>query len=750
MKKVYALYIVVVIGGSSLLKASSSAGDSVSDTLNPYILDPYKTLEEQNPSQNVSQKMLQSLTSATEYLLGYIGSIDKLNALTSTFRGAVKVWYKTKGFFGFKGYDDLQNDFLYPPTGAVPPSVLQQLQDFNGRKVATAGVPEFNSDHAFRMTSDLGNFEKEFIQNRLQYARQLFAAGAVENMFISPDANLGKNPTPYGYALDTGLADGVDTPRIAVCYSGGGFRAMTATLGFWKALSDTGIVNSILYTANLSGSTWCSMPWCMGASLQELEATYEKYAKVGIPGTYYDIQNYIAPSMRIDYLKQKFTSAFLWEQPLSSVRGLYGPLLAQMVLSSWDNSDINGGTKQQSSQYLYLWQAKDFIANRQGQVSTFPAFGIRPFPVATALIPYEGSFSKSVAILKNEQKAKNGLWMEFNPEYVGFEYLDNKQLAGAWIPTFALGRKFEPVKEKLPWYKVLSSAKTLGYASTAACAQTVDYWAGTWGSAFAVSPGDIYRIFFGQNVSGDTSASDLSQNESSLTNRVLGFLGSVATAMPSVKSLKDFRLFPSKFNNFAVFSGSPITADTFTAVDAGIDYNLPFPPLLRPGRAIDLIIVGDWSEQDSNPSRAAKELLLAEAWAWSRGVPFPRISGSAQYVGVAQRPMTLFNEYPGGVQGPAILYIPLINNGFNAPGFSVDECFKGACSTFNFDYRNKQNPDHSYIKQLAGHVYRTVWGVYPQMREVVQELVKAKNAKQPFTMTKMSSLDELTGVAVAA
>ena len=716
-----------------------------------FIFLAFMGLSNHHTAQANLSDVMDSASSAAQYLLGYMGSIDKLNLLASTFRGFFKTWYKTTHFFGFGGsYDDLQNDFLYPPTGAIPASVLQQLQDFNGRKVATAGTSEFNTDHAFRIENDLGAFEKEFIQNRLQYAQQLFAVGSLENMFLAPDSNLAKNPTPYGYALDTGLEGNADIPRIAVCCSGGGFRAMTATLGFWQGLSDTGIVNSVLYSTNLSGSTWCSMPWCMGASLAELEATYEKYAKVGIPGTYYDIQNYIAPSMNMEYLKQKFTGAFLWEQPLSSVRGLYGPFLAQMVLSSWDDPDINKGAKNQSSQYLYLWQAKDFIANQQGQVSTSPAFGLRPFPVATALIPYEGSFSKSVAILKNEQKAKNGLWMEFNPEYVGFEYLNNKQLAGAWIPTFALGRQFEAVKEKLAWYQIFSSAKTLGYASTSACAQTVDYWAGTWGSAFAVSPGDMYRIFFGQDVSGDTSTSGLSQNENSLTKRVLGFLGSVTTVMPSVKSFKDFRLFPSKFNNFALFPESPIAADTFTAVDAGIDYNLPFPPLLRPGRAIDLIIVGDWSEQGGVP---AKELLLAEQWAINRGVPFPRISGSAQYVGVSMRPMTFFNEYPGGAQGPAILYIPLINNGFNAPGFSIDDCFKAACSTFNFDYRNKQDPEHSYIKKLAGHVYRTVWGVYPQIREVVQELVKAKNAKQPsqgLSLIKMSLLDDLTGAATAA
>lgn len=50
-------------------------------------------------------------------------------------------------------------------------------------------------------------------------------------------------------------------PRIALCCSGGGHRAMLFTLGFLKGLQDNGILNCTTYMAGLSGSTWAMSGW---------------------------------------------------------------------------------------------------------------------------------------------------------------------------------------------------------------------------------------------------------------------------------------------------------------------------------------------------------------------------------------------------------------------------------------------------------------------------------------------------------
>jgi hypothetical protein len=203
----------------------------------------------------------------------------------------------------------------------------------------------------------------------------------------------------------------------------------------------------------------------------------------------------------------------------------------------------------------------------------------------------------------------------------------------------------------------------------------------------------------------------------------------------ALDAVKNARLYPAEFNNFAMFDDSPFShVSKIIAVDAGIDFNLPLPPLLRSERKIDLIIIGDWSEQDSD--FPAKELVLAEAWAKKRGVSFPIIKNSKAYETAGISSMTLFNEFEDGQSGPTILYIPLIENQFS--DFSVKQCFKGACSTFNFDY----TPD--YIEKLSDHVYRTVRGVYPQLCECIQDLVHVKNGQKATMIQSLTSLDQLT------
>ncbi len=676
-----------------------------------------------------------------------------LNNSASVLRGSMKaVWYAKSWLPGQGSYSDLQNEYLYPPKGVVPQSVLDQLKEFNSVTVASSSeLPEFVAEHQLRKGSDLGNKEQNFIQKRLAIVAETFQKFDLEKTFISSDTDLEKNSKPYGYALSVGLQEGADVPRIATCFSGGGFRAMIATLGFWQAMSDIGLVDSILYSANLSGSTWCTIPWSLGASLENLLATYQKYAKVGVGAqTLVDLNKYIVPSIKIGQVRDKFMSAFLWAQPLSSVRGLYGPLLAQMTLAAWDDPQLRNAHKTtmpyQSSQYLYFWQAMDFIKDGTN----------RPFPIATSLIPYKGNFNEISTKIANKQKSKNGIWMEFNPESVGFEYFDAKgKLSGVWIPTFSLGRTFTThYKDPSRWYRIFTNKTVLGHASEAAPAHTLDYWEGTWGSAFTVSPADIYRIFFNQVPPTDDESIDKLKNSGSISDRITGLLGSaigmvttVGKSVGALSNVNDVRLFPAVFNNFAKFEDSPIQANTFTAVDAGIDFNLPFPPLLRKSREIDLIIVGDWSAP--TPADPAKELRLAEAWAKTRGIPFPKVVTSAFYKKVYDNPVTLFNEYEDGKTGPAILYVPLMDNQFNKADFTVVGCLHGACSTFNFDYF-KNGRDG--VKDLVDDVYRTVWGAYPQMREVVQNMVIAKNeaymndTSYQFTMTMndMSFIESLT------
>ncbi len=651
------------------------------------------------------------------YFFGSSYLINKTDAL----RLAVKSAYNTAYYSNLgESYDDLCARYALPPVGAVPSHISTQLELFRQTPIASIGK-NFSEQHFLRKGSELGTFEQDFIKARLAYARKFFSPSD-EPFKNIPDAQ----QLPYGYKLQTGLAEDKEVPRIAVCLSGGGFRAMIASLGFWQAMADTGMTGSVLYDANLSGSTWCSIPWSIGATLEELKATYKKYAKVRLDTHLVsDIKNYIMPNIKQHHLINKVTSAFLWDQPLSSIRVLYGPLIGQMTLSFWEDSQSD--ERRQSSQYLYFWQALEYIKDGTQ----------RPFPIATALLPFESKTTSKMQALAKQPFSDNGLWMEFNPESVGFEYFHEQKLTGAWVPSFALGRQFTTVlKEPKRWYRIFQNDKTIGWESEAGPVQTVDYWAGTWGSAFTVAPKDLYRIFYSGNASKNDSESFLTKSVDTILSYFQTAADSTIIGGMALNTVKDARLYPAEFNNFALFDDSPFNKkSTIIAVDAGIDFNLPFPPLLRSERKIDVIIVGDWSKQQTDIP--AKELVLAEAWAKNRRVPFPIIKNSEAYKTVGTVPMTLFNEFEEGQSGPAILYIPLIDNQFNASDFSVSTCFDGACSTFNFDYTPH------YVEKLSEHVQNTVHGVYPQICEFIQDLVRVKNGEKATMIQSLKPLDQL-------
>jgi hypothetical protein len=60
------------------------------------------------------------------------------------------------------------------------------------------------------------------------------------------------------------------TPRISVCASGGGYRAMVATIGSLIGMEQTGLLDTVMSISGLSGSTWAMASWYSGRkTLQE-------------------------------------------------------------------------------------------------------------------------------------------------------------------------------------------------------------------------------------------------------------------------------------------------------------------------------------------------------------------------------------------------------------------------------------------------------------------------------------------------
>ena len=134
-------------------------------------------------------------------------------------------------------------------------------------------------------------------------------------------------------------------------------------------------------------------------------------------------------------------------------------------------------------------------------------------------------------------------------------------------------------------------------------------------------------------------------------------------------------------------------------VDAGISFNLPYPPIsgLRPERKADIIIF-----VDASGGVISNELKLTEQFARAQHLKFPSID----YNGIDKHAITVFRSEQD-LQAPVVIYVPrivdeaLLNTQKDNPalssyisllkGFNIEHCIaQEDCNTFNFVYSEKQ------------------------------------------------------------
>ena len=180
-------------------------------------------------------------------------------------------------------------------------------------------------------------------------------------------------------------------PVISACFSGGGYRAMISTAGFFTGLEKTGLSKLLSYASALSGSTWTLAPWtCKNCSLSDFKTNLQKRVELGL-GV---IQNPVQLKQFTDALIDKLINL----QPITPV-DIYGGLLADKLLNSFD---------------------PDRHAVRLSQSAHFVMTGERLMPIYTSIICNEEVYH----------------WMEHTPFETGCSYLKS------YVPTWAFGRKF--------------------------------------------------------------------------------------------------------------------------------------------------------------------------------------------------------------------------------------------------------------------------------------------------------------------
>lgn len=418
-------------------------------------------------------------------------------------------------------------------------------------------------------------------------------------------------------------------PRIAYCFSGGGFRAMIMTIGFLTGANSLNGLNNALYIAGLSGSTWAIAPWI--ASGKTLQDFFEPLS-MQLSGGMAQISSIKTVSLMVEHLINK-----MYFKQLISVIDIYGHILANTLLNHTVEDPLR----------ITISESHSPIAD-----------GSKPMPIYTAIHsniqPYE--------------------WIEFTPFEVGSAFLKS------YVPTWAFGRKFKE-----------------GVSVNNAPEQTLGFYMGVFGSAFELNLKDVIRM----------TADNIAQVKSDLPSYLYLPLKKI-TMLVLNSILGDIRLFPAILENFTYqHTKSPIRDEhEMVLVDAGIDFNLPLPPLLRASRKVDMIIIYDASASISG----APELYRAERYARRKGMKFPKIN----YEGIDQKTINIFSD-PNDPETPIIVYFPRIKNELYCTEFDPEICIsQNYCNTYNFAYTKEQ------VHQLCGLAEFTI----KQNQQILEELIK--------------------------
>ncbi|CAO3703567.1 unnamed protein product [Rhizopus stolonifer] len=267
-------------------------------------------------------------------------------------------------------------------------------------------------------------------------------------------------------------------------------------------------------------------------------------------------------------------------------------------------------------------------------------------------------------------------WFEFTPYDMGCEELE------AWIPTWAFGRRFQENKnmERLP-------------------EQSLDIMNGTFGSAFAAS-----LVHFYQEIRSFLPKGALEKMDQVVKQYEL--------SMSNIHPIS-----PSSFPN-------PFGTEDLQLMDAGMDNNIPFYPLLRQGRDVDIILAVDLSAD----IQTAPHFKRAESYMKRRGIegwpkdarwPSDEMLGSCtvfegQATGDQTRPITL-------------IYFPFILN--EAYDSQFDPQTAEFCCTWNFVYKQDQ------VDKVIGLAEANVNQNIEKIRKVLLEAWQRKK-KQRLLLTK--------------
>ncbi|XP_043225707.1 cytosolic phospholipase A2-like [Amphibalanus amphitrite] len=563
------------------------------------------------------------------------------------------------------------------------------------------------------------------------------------------------------FGEEANLTSTMKTPVVALLGSGGGFRAMIALCGVFKALKDSGIIEMCMYIAGLSGSTWFvsqlyTHPNFPHIPTDEVLDYFRKRTGLGL-------LSHLSAQTFMRYMNTLVVKS-VSGQPVSFT-DFFGMLLRDTIVHDKDAtlSDmrrvVSGGhaplplftslhvKKNVSAKVFQEWvEFTPFEVGipKYGTFMDASKFGSRYFKgkIAKPFPEYplhflQGIWGSAFTILfkrlvdkeESDQPQSLGQAAEIQnlrdlEEKVDDEDIDADESAG--VPEDLVCTAEEPSKTGEPT------------ASTSS-AKTNEFW----------------------NKEKEQRDQELKEKKLTLWQRMMtsellnsraGRAGAIFNPLYGLRLLHRHPISP--------FTGPPEDEDDETdfarihemmdtaserllLVDAGLTFNSPYPVLLRPQRGVDLYISFDFSGREEDDKDLFSELFLAETWARKNRLPFPNVREQArQFETEPLREVYIFR----GENCPTIMHFVLVNTSFRkfkAPGvpretkeefeFGDFNLFSGgqeAFGTMNFCYKTK---DFDRLSQLTEYNTRINLDV------IKAEILRAIRAKQ--LTSKMSLKD---------
>ncbi len=336
----------------------------------------------------------------------------------------------------------------------------------------------------------------------------------------------------------------INIPKITVCLSGGGYRAMINSLGVLRGLEDIKILHLVENIYSLSGSTWLVNLWLASKyNLNKLETHLRSKLSKNIKFKLDKINKYASMPLNKDQYKEllKYVAIF-WQQKIGygqriNLIDIWGLLIGLNIYPP----DINIYHECLSNQAAILKE------------------GNKPISISTAISPIDKNNPT-----KNELLPSNIYrWLLFSATQISIEHDNNLYT----IPSWALGREFKKGKS-VKNYKGQAPELPLAYLL------------GIFGSAFSGSPQEYLKIINKMVLFKDLP----------IVSKTMEFATQIG--------FKDKRVAPAKIYNF-IEHLEESSNNQITLIDAGLECNIPLYPILKYDNA-EIILVFDASIENRN------------------------------------------------------------------------------------------------------------------------------------------------------